>query len=344
MLGVWAHPDDEAFLAAGVMAAARRAGHRVVFGIALGAALARTGLPPGLAWSSSPLLFGGAAQLVAVQLLAGGAPAVVVVAASLVVNARMLLYSASLAPHARGWPRRWRRAGAYLLVDPVYALAVGRFGGDDGGGSPADRLRYYRGAGVTHWAGWMALTAAGVLLGGLPPTSLPLGLAAPLTFLVLLLPMLTGRAACAAAVPAAPWRCWRRACRWVSGCSAGRPPGSPPARSSGGVMRELAILVVIGAGTYLMRVSFLVAGGSGPPRRLARVLPHLGPAVLAALVVPALVAPHGHVAVGETVPALIAATGCWLLWRRTARLPLALFGGLGLWRLFLWSFAALGFP
>ena len=30
VLGVWAHPDDEAFLAAGVMAAARRAGHRVV--------------------------------------------------------------------------------------------------------------------------------------------------------------------------------------------------------------------------------------------------------------------------------------------------------------------------
>ena len=172
----------------------------VPFGTALGAALAQTGLPPGLAWSSSPLLFGGAAQLVAVQLLAGGAPAVVVVAASLVVNARMLLYSASLAPHARGWPRRWRWAGAYLLVDPVYALAVGRFGGDDGGGGPADRLRYYLGAGVTLWAGWMALTGAGVLLGGLLPASLPLGLAAPLTFLVLLLPMLTGRAACAAAV------------------------------------------------------------------------------------------------------------------------------------------------
>ena len=171
----------------------------VPFGTALGAALAQTGLPGGLAWSSSPLLFGGAAQLVAVQLLAGGAPAVVVVAASLVVNARMLLYSASLAPHARGWPRRWRWAGAYLLVDPVYALAVGRFGGP-GGGGPADRLRYYLGAGVTMWAGWMVLTGAGVLLGGLLPASLPLGLAAPLTFLVLLLPMLTGRAACAAAV------------------------------------------------------------------------------------------------------------------------------------------------
>ena len=50
----------------------------------------------------------------------------------------------------------------------------------------------------------MTLTAAGVLLGhvlrgGVLPTALPLDLAAPLTFLLLLLPMLTSRPAYAAA-------------------------------------------------------------------------------------------------------------------------------------------------
>lgn len=95
-------------------------------------------------------------------------------------------------------------------------------------------------------------------------------------------------------------------------------------------MRELAVLVVVGLGTYLLRASFLLVL-SGPPRRLARVLPHLGPAVLAAIIVPVLVAPRGQVSVTETVPALVAALACWLLWRRTGRLPVALFGGLGLW-------------
>lgn len=171
----------------------------VPFGTALGAALAHTGVSAVLAWSSSPLLFGGAAQLVAVQLLAGGAPAAVVVAAALLVNARFLLYSASLAPHARGWRTRWRWLGAYLLVDPVYALVMGRFTGPDDDGDPVGRWRYYFGAGLTLWAGWLAITGAGVALGGVLPATLHLELAAPLTFLVLLLPMLTDRAARAAA-------------------------------------------------------------------------------------------------------------------------------------------------
>jgi branched chain amino acid efflux pump len=121
------------------------------FGLALGATLAATHIPSLIAWSSSPLVFGGAAQL-----------------------------------------------GAYLLIDPVYALAVNRFQGPDSG-TARDRLRYYLAVGLILWTASMALTAAGMLLGGVLPTSLPLDRIAPLTFLLLLLPMLTSRPAYAAA-------------------------------------------------------------------------------------------------------------------------------------------------
>jgi predicted branched-subunit amino acid permease len=171
----------------------------VPFGVTLGATLARTGVDPLTAWASSPLMFGGAAQLLSVQLLDKGADAVVVILGALVVNARMLLYSASLAPHADGWPARWRWAGAYLLADPVYALAVGRFARPDRGGDAHERLTYYLAVGITFWAGWMTLTGAGATLAGVLPAALSLQLAAPLTFLLLLLPMLTDRAAYAAA-------------------------------------------------------------------------------------------------------------------------------------------------
>ena len=124
------------------------------FGLALGATLGSSHLPALVAWSTSPLLFGGAAQLLAVQLLAAGASGVVVVLAALIVNARMLLYGAALAPHAAAWPARWRWLGAYLLADPVYALAVARFSRPDGGGSARHRLLYYLGVGVALWTAW----------------------------------------------------------------------------------------------------------------------------------------------------------------------------------------------
>ena len=165
------------------------------FGLALGATLGSSHLPAFVAWSTSPLLFGGAAQLLAVQLLAAGTSGVVVVLAALIVNARMLLYGAALAPHAAAWAARWRWLGAYLLADPVYALTAARFSRPDGGGSARDRLLYYLGVGVALWTAWQAMTGAGVL-----PTSLHLELAAPLTFLLLLLPMLTHRAAYGSAV------------------------------------------------------------------------------------------------------------------------------------------------
>jgi predicted branched-subunit amino acid permease len=169
------------------------------FGLTLGATLDATGVSPSIAWSSSPLLFGGAAQLVAVQLLDSGASVIVVVLAALVVNARMLLYSAALAPHTHDWPARWRWTGAYFLADPVYALATTRFARSGEVGPACKRFRYYLTVGVLLWFGWMAMTGAGMLLAGVLPSSLQLDLAAPLTFLLLLLPMLTGRAARAAA-------------------------------------------------------------------------------------------------------------------------------------------------
>lgn len=170
----------------------------VPFGLTIGAAMTRSGLDPVIAWLSSPLLFGGAGQLLAVQLLGAGTSAAVVVLAVLVVNARFLLYGASLAPFAARWPRRWRWAGAYLLADPVYALAARRFAGPDAGRS-GDRLAYYAAVGVTLWTAWQLLTGLGIAFAGVLPTGLRLDLAAPITFLLLLLPMLTSRATYTAA-------------------------------------------------------------------------------------------------------------------------------------------------
>ena len=71
-------------------------------GLAIGAAIGTSSIPPLAGWLGGPLIFGGAAQLIAVQLLdAGAAPAVIVISA-LLVNARIVMYGAAIAPWFRG--------------------------------------------------------------------------------------------------------------------------------------------------------------------------------------------------------------------------------------------------
>jgi hypothetical protein len=49
------------------------------------------------------------------------------------------------------------------------------------------------------------------------------------------------------------------------------------------------------------------------------------------------------VALAQTGPALLAAVVAWLAWRRLRRnLPIALFGGLGVWLLASWAITAVG--
>ncbi len=171
----------------------------IPFDLAAGAAMAQTDVSPTLSILSSPLLFAGAAQLVAIQLMDSGAALAIVVFSVLVVNARHLLYSASMQPHLADWSRGQRLGAAFLLSDPVYALAISRFERPEGPGSKAAQLGYYFTMGLTLYVGWAVLLAGGVLLGAFIPTSIPIELAIPLTFLLLLIPLIKDRAGLVAA-------------------------------------------------------------------------------------------------------------------------------------------------
>lgn len=165
----------------------------IPFALAAGAAMAQTDVDPALSILSSPIIFAGASQLVAIQLLGTGAGVALVVFSVLVINARHLLYSASLEPHLAGWPRWQRMLAAFLLADPVYALAISRFEREGGPGPRGAQLGYYFGAALTCFVGWAGLVTVGVLLGGFIPGWIPLELAIPLTFLLLVLPLIKDR-------------------------------------------------------------------------------------------------------------------------------------------------------
>ena len=172
----------------------------IPFDLAAGAVMAQTNVDPAVSIASGPIIFAGAAQLVAVQLMASGAALPLIVLSVFIVNARHLLYSASLEPHVAGWSTGQRMGAAFLLSDPVYALAITRFERPEGAGSKREQLAYYFTAGIVLWVGWSLLLAVGVLFGGLIPPWVPLELAIPLTFLLLVIPLLKDHAGVVAAV------------------------------------------------------------------------------------------------------------------------------------------------
>ena len=70
---------------------------------------------------------------------------------------------------------------------------------------------------------------------------------------------------------------------------------------------NLLIVVVIGVGTYLTRLSFVAAfARSGVPAWMAAPLRYVAPAVLAAIVAPAVIAPEGVVDVTGSNPKFFA--------------------------------------
>ena len=168
-------------------------------GLVYGVAARSAGLPPWLAQAMSAVIFAGSAQFAVVALVATGASAGVIVLTAALLNLRHMLYGASLAPFLRSAPRRWKIVLAYLLTDETYGVVIGRLGAM----SLPERLRYMLGSGLILWISWQGSTLIGVVIGSVVPTSLSLDFAATLTFVVLLVPLLTERARVGAAVAAA---------------------------------------------------------------------------------------------------------------------------------------------
>lgn len=168
----------------------------VPFGLVVGVAVVNLGLGVGDAVGMSALTFAGAAQLAAIELLDRGAPVVVVLLAAFVVNARYLMYSASLAPEITDLSRPWRWLFAYFLLDVTYALAYGRFRDGD----VEDRRWYYMGVALPLWGTWVGATAVGAVLGTGVPPAWKLDFAVPLLFLGLLAPAIEDRATTVAAL------------------------------------------------------------------------------------------------------------------------------------------------
>lgn len=167
------------------------------FGAVTGVAAVEAGLSPPGAVGMSVVIFAGAAQLAAIELLGETAPLAVVIGTAAIINSRMIMYSASIAPYFSAYRRRVRAAAAYFLVDQAYAMSITEF---TEGGRDRHRILYYLGIGLATWLVWVVSTAAGAAAGASVPPELELSFAVPLVFLALLVPAIKDRPTAAAAL------------------------------------------------------------------------------------------------------------------------------------------------
>jgi predicted branched-subunit amino acid permease len=162
----------------------------IPFGMVCGIGAIAAGASPVAALAMSMIMFSGAAQIVATQLLVAGAPLAVILLSCLVVSLRLLMYSAAMAPYLRRLDHRWRAVLAFILTDQAFAGTVQRF-------RKSDDLRgnasYFLGSGGLLWVTWQVATLLGIVAGQIIPASWQLDFVVPLCFLAVLAPMLRDR-------------------------------------------------------------------------------------------------------------------------------------------------------
>ncbi len=145
------------------------------------------------------ILFAGAAQLAALQLISEQANAWVIILTAWIINLRFLLYSASLAPHLRSANAKLKPLLAFLITDQAYVVSILEFESKQ---KRPHKHWYYFGAAALMWLTWQVGIVAGALLGAQVPAAWSLNFAIPLTFIALLVPAIKDRPAVAAAIAA----------------------------------------------------------------------------------------------------------------------------------------------
>tara|TARA_B100001093_G_scaffold515866_1_gene593230 strand:+ start:2723 stop:3418 length:696 start_codon:yes stop_codon:yes gene_type:complete len=156
----------------------------IPFGIIFGVIGMDLGIGPYMTFGMSIIVFGGASQIVLLQLFSGGASSLVILSSVGAVNSRHLLYGAVLSEHLSGLKLFWKIVLSYILVDQAFAVSNQYFKKDK-----KNKNKHYHllAGGMTCWSIWQISTLLGIFLGSVVPEELGLSFAIPITFLALLI-------------------------------------------------------------------------------------------------------------------------------------------------------------
>ena len=157
------------------------------FGIIYGILAMESGLTFLQSFLLSSIIFGGASQIVFVQLISTSTPFGIIITSVGAINSRHFLYGVSIREYVKHLSVTWRLLLAYLLTDEAYAVSIRKFNND-----PNNKLLHYHllGTGLTLFIIWQISTLTGIILGHELPQFLELQFIIPLTFIAIIIPMI----------------------------------------------------------------------------------------------------------------------------------------------------------
>lgn len=135
-------------------------------------------------------VFGGASQLVAVDLMTKNTVGLVVVITGLIINLRFMLYSAALSPVVQRSNFLVKMTSAYFLTDQNYAVMSAH---SHKLKNNTESLTFYFGASVCMMLTWHSAVIAGFIFGNFAPSALALDYAVPLSFVALTMPTIRNK-------------------------------------------------------------------------------------------------------------------------------------------------------
>ncbi len=173
----------------------------VPFGIIFGALAVSNGISPLGALGMSLFVFAGSAQFIGAGLVGAGAGAAIIILTTFIVNLRHALYSATLAPHMKHLSQRWLLPLGFWLTDETFVVVIQRYNMPDD--SPYKHW-YHFGSSIFMYTNWVACTVIGIVAGQSIPNIGESGLdfALYVTFIGMLIPLITSRPLLLAAVTA----------------------------------------------------------------------------------------------------------------------------------------------
>ena len=174
----------------------------IPFGIIFGALSVASGISPAGTMGLSLFVFAGSSQFVAVNLFAGGAGTAVIVLTTFIVNLRHALYATTLGPHMRTISQRWLLPLGFWLTDETFVVTANRYNQPD---DSQEKHWFFFGSALFMYANWQLCTLIGVLAGSAIPDPLTWGLdfAMSVTFIGMVVPMVTNKPMAAAVIVAA---------------------------------------------------------------------------------------------------------------------------------------------